>query len=186
MYGAMDFVNRIIPAAEQAHKWMFPYYFVNPFETGFAPMDETSSPSVARRGLWTWGHVIYDYRGYLTNMARLKLNELVIWNDFAPLNADEIVAFAHGLGIRIIWGYSWGWDTSIKTDLSDPLALHALEDSVVDTFVRHYAALPGDGIYFPELHRNRRGGTQRADYRRCRGALGQSGLCPHSHPEARP
>ncbi len=49
MYGAMDFVNRIIPAAEQAHKWMFPYYFVNPFETGFAPMDETSSPSVARR-----------------------------------------------------------------------------------------------------------------------------------------
>ena len=148
MYGAMDFVNRIIPAAEQAHKWMFPYYFVNPFETGFAPMDETSSPSVARRGLWTWGHVIYDYRGYLTNMARLKLNELVIWNDFAPLNADEIVAFAHGLGIRIIWGYSWGWDTSIKTDLSDPLALHALEDSVVDTFVRHYAALPGDGIYF--------------------------------------
>lgn len=63
MYGAMDFVNRIIPAAEQAHKWMFPYYFVNPFETGFAPMDETSSPSVARRGLWTWGHVIYDYRG---------------------------------------------------------------------------------------------------------------------------
>lgn len=29
-----------------------------------------------------------------------------------------------------------------------PLALHALEDSVVDTFVRHYAALPGDGIYF--------------------------------------
>ena len=89
MYGAMDFVNRIIPAAEQARQsWMFPYYFVNPFETGFAPMDETSSPSVARRGLWTWGHVIYDYRGYLTNMARLKLNELVIWNDFAPLNAD--------------------------------------------------------------------------------------------------
>lgn len=55
MYGAMDFVNRIIPAAEQAHKWMFPYYFVNPFETGFAPMDETSSPSVARRGLWARG-----------------------------------------------------------------------------------------------------------------------------------
>lgn len=49
------FRQSLIPAAEQAHKWMFPYYFVNPFETGFAPMDETSSPSVARRGLWTWG-----------------------------------------------------------------------------------------------------------------------------------
>lgn len=82
MYGAMDFVNRIIPAANRHTSGCFRITSSIPFETGFAPMDETSSPSVARRGLWTWGHVIYDYRGYLTNMARLKLNELVIWNDF--------------------------------------------------------------------------------------------------------
>lgn len=82
-------------------------------------------------------------------MARLKLNELVIWNDFAPLNADEIVAFAHGLGIRIIWGYSLGMGSPASKRIY-PIRLpsFALEDSVVDTFVRHYAALPGDGIYF--------------------------------------
>ena len=111
LYGVSDFVNVWLPELEQAHVWMKPYYFVNPFAQGFPERRVCSRPDVLRRGLWTWGHVIYDYRGYLENMAHLKLNEVVIWNDFAPLNAADIVAYAHELGIRVIWGYSWGWDT---------------------------------------------------------------------------
>ena len=46
---------------------------------------------------------MYDYRGFFENMARLKLNEIIIWNDYAPTNGREIVAYAHSLGIRVIW-----------------------------------------------------------------------------------
>ena len=53
-------------------------------------MDCVHAPQVRRRGLWTWGYVIYDYRRYLANMARLKLHEIVIWNDYAPLNLSLI------------------------------------------------------------------------------------------------
>ena len=84
----------------------------------------------------------------LANMARLKLNEIVIWNDYAPLNAAEVVACAHDLGIRVIWGYAWGWDTKIDVHLSDETLLARLADEAVERFEREYAALPGDGIYF--------------------------------------
>lgn len=148
LYGVSDFVNLVVPKAEQAHTWMKPYYFRNPFEEGFENMDCVHAPQVCRRGLWTWGYVIYDYRRYLANMARLKLNEIVIWNDYAPLNAAEVVACAHALGIRVIWGYAWGWDTKIDVHLSDETLLARLADEAVERFEREYAALPGDGIYF--------------------------------------
>ena len=148
LYGVSDFVNLVVPKAEQAHTWMKPYYFRNPFEEGFENMDCVHAPQVRRRGLWTWGYVIYDYRRYLANMARLKLNEIVIWNDYAPLNAAEVVACAHDLGIRVIWGYAWGWDTKIDVHLSDETLLARLADEAVERFEREYAALPGDGIYF--------------------------------------
>lgn len=148
LYGVSDFVNIHLPDAARSHTWMNPYYFVNPLITGFSPRVIRSSPKVKRRGLWTWGYVIYDYRGYLQNMARLKLNEIVIWNDFVPLNAEEIVSYAHSLGIRVIWGYAWGWDNHFDIDLSDTAMLNRLSDQAVECFKRDYLHLPGDGIYF--------------------------------------
>ena len=50
----------------------------------------SAAPALENRGLWTWGYVIYDYRRYLDNMARLKLNMLVVWNDCAPRNEPYI------------------------------------------------------------------------------------------------
>src|SRR5699024_763285 len=133
-YGVSDFVNLLVPEAEQTHTWMKPYYFRNPFQEGFEDIDGVYAPKVRRRGLWTWGYVIYDYRRYLANMARLKLNDLVIWMDFAPLNAAEVVACAHQLGIRVIWGYAWGWDTSINVCLSDEALLSRLANEAVERF----------------------------------------------------
>ena len=38
----------------------------------------SETPKVARRGVWTWGYVIHDYRGFLDRMARLRMNTLTI------------------------------------------------------------------------------------------------------------
>ena len=42
-------------------------------------------------------------------MARQGLNQVILWNDFAPLNAEEIVEYAHSFGIEVIWGFALGW-----------------------------------------------------------------------------
>jgi phosphosulfolactate synthase (CoM biosynthesis protein A) len=57
---------------------------------------------VSESGIWTWGHVIYDYRGFLKNMRSLGMNKITIWNDYAPINASEIVEKARKNGIRVI------------------------------------------------------------------------------------
>jgi len=148
MYGLSDFLFEVLPQERQAHTWMKPYYFRNPFRDGFSPWSVEEAPRVTRRGLWTWGHVVYDYQGYLEHMAQLKLNEVVIWNDFAPLNAAEVVDYAHALGIRVVWGYSWGWDCYSLPNLSDPDVRSGILDGIVERFQSEYASLPGDGIYF--------------------------------------
>jgi len=147
LYGAIDFETHFLTALRHTDStYGEGFYFKNPFYAGFPEYDRSFTPSVRNRGLWTWGHVIYDYRRYLENMARLKLNMLIIWNDFAPANAHELVTYAHKLGIRIIWGFSWGWDTDCtKIPLDE---LDELKKSILETYRRDYADLGGDGIYF--------------------------------------
>lgn len=144
MHGCMDFACRYLSQARLSRRTAHPYYF-NPLFTE-APLPQTdyiSAPAIAHRGLWTWGLAIYDWRGYLENMARLRLNEVIIWNDFAPLNGREIVERAHELGIRVIWGYAWGWDTAMRLDVSEEAAAR-----IIDQYERDYAPLGGDGVYF--------------------------------------
>ena len=110
----------------------------------------TEAPAVQDRGIWCWGFVIYDYRRFLDNMARLKMNMLTIWNDCPPLNAREIIEYAHSRGIRLIWGFHWGW--GLKTgDLSSVAFRHEIRDHVVKNFKENYAPLNVDGIYFQTL-----------------------------------
>ena len=155
LYGCMDFVSVYLAQAELAHRSCSPYYFkplfadmdaegVSPYAEEFLPAaDIARAPRIRRRGLWTWGLAIYDYRGYLENMARLKMNEVIIWNDFAPVNGREVVEYAHSLGIRVIWGYAWGWDTTMRLDDSEENS-----EKIVAEYERDYAPLGGDGIYF--------------------------------------
>ena len=104
------------------------------------------APKIPVRNIFTWGHPIGDFRAYIDNMARLRFNELIVWNDFVPVNAREIVDYAHEYGIRLVFGYAWGWSRACaKTDLS---CLDALADEVIATYERDYAPLGGDGIYF--------------------------------------
>ncbi len=146
LYAVVDFENDYLVRARNADCHMPVYYFNSLFTDDMPEFDQSYVPSIRTRGLWTWGYVIHDYRGYLDHMVTLKLNQLIIWNDTPPLNAREIIAYAHARGIQIIWGFAWGWDTNcLAANVQD---LSALTRQIIETYERDYAPLGGDGIYF--------------------------------------
>lgn len=145
-YAATEFVDDYLPEARRR-----PYgnpFFKKLFLEPFPVYEHRAVPMVKERGLWTWGHVIYDYRAYLQNMARLKLNKVTVWNDFAPINGGDFVAYAHSLGIRVIWGYSWIWDEKPEEVVTDPEVRQAWKERILNQYTEQYAHLGGDGIYF--------------------------------------
>lgn len=105
---------------------------------------------ISKRGIWTWGHVIYDYRGFFRNMQKLGFNRITIWNDFAPVNAREIIDEAHICGIKVIWGFSWGWKAGCGESVRDisPVKLKKIRNEVIKEFDSQYKDIAGDGIYF--------------------------------------
>lgn len=100
------------------------------------------------RSIFAWGHAINDYRSFILDMARQGLNQLILWNDYAPINARDIVDFAHSYGVEIIWGFAWGWHPGSGNgeDLSDE-GLAKIRNSVVETYKKQWQGV-GDGIYF--------------------------------------
>lgn len=144
LYGCIDFYNKYILKLEYPHDgWRF---VVDPFEKPLPDFEYTSFPSVKNRGIWTWGHVIYDYKKFIDNMVLLKLNCITIWNDFAPINAREIIEYAHDSGIKVFWGYSWGWENGCNHTTLEQLL--ETTDDIVSKYEKEYASLGGDGIYF--------------------------------------
>jgi len=122
------------------------------------------APKVLHRGIWTWGHVIYDYRAFLENMSRWKMNTLICWNDVAPVNAREVVTCAHRLGIDVIWGYTWCWGE--RVDPNDPAQLDYWRERILRAYEQQYLPVGGDGIYFQtftETHDQRIGGRTIAE-----------------------
>jgi hypothetical protein len=117
---------------------------------GLPDMTETFVPAITQRGLWTWGYVIYDYRRYLDNMVRLKLNTLTIWNDCVPVNMAEILEYAHDRGIAVHAGFHWGWGIP-DLDISKAEDRNKICESVLRTWREQYAALPIDGLYFQTI-----------------------------------
>lgn len=146
MYGCADFAEKYLPQAAQAHQHNPDYYyFKNPFEDGFADAVHVSVPSLSERGLWTWGHVIYDYKAYFDNMARLKMNTITIWNDYAPVNEREVYEYAHARGIKVIWGLSLNWDE--KEDISSEKSLEKWAQIALKRCRKMYEKGTVDGVY---------------------------------------
>ena len=144
LYGVLDFYNKYILKFNHPHN---DRYWVNFWEREAIPdFEYASAPSVFERGLWTWGHVIYDYRGYLRNMMKLKMNAVVIWNDFVPVNAKEIVEYAHSCNIKVYWGFAWLWDTNCKLFSLDKL--DGEPEKILRKYENEYANSGCDGIYF--------------------------------------
>ena len=116
------------------------------------PMDECCYSEVSdrkTRSIFTWGHSINDYRAYIDNMARCKLNEVVFWNDHIPINIDEVIEYAHSYGIRVVLGYSWGWrEIGNKAKEITEETIEKLKELIVNTYREKYAPVNCDGIYF--------------------------------------
>ena len=157
LYGCVDFYNKYILNCEYPES--FHLKCENPFENDLPDFEYSSYPKISNRGIWTWGHVIYDYKGFIDNMVRLKMNSVVIWNDVVPVNAKEMVDYAHEVGIKVIWGYSWFWDTDCKK--IDVQSVYDGIDDILKKYEDEYLPLGGDGIYFQsftEVHTEDIGG----------------------------
>ena len=111
------------------------------------------TPTVAQRGIWTWGYVIHDYRRFFDQMTRLRFNTITIWNDCPPINIHEVIDHAHARGIQVILGMPWGWGTTL--DLTTPEDRAVLKASVLEEYAEKYAPLNHDGIYFQTLTETR-------------------------------
>ena len=146
-YGAVSFIDDYIPEHAPKHNAVRLRQFI--FDEPMPIWSYSESSSNKTRSIFTWGHPINDYRAYIDNMARLKLNQLIIWNDFMPINVAEIIEYAHGYGIEVLFGYSWGWiDGCGKiTDISDK-RLKELKEQIIAEYENNYANIHCDGIYF--------------------------------------
>lgn len=108
--------------------------------------DVAKTPQTRVRSIFTWGHPIDDFRAYVRNMARLRLNRLYIWNNYPVVNAKEIVDYAHSWGIEVFWGFSWGWSTSCRDNWLRDTA--ELSEEILREWREVWRDVPGDGIYF--------------------------------------
>ncbi len=175
LYGAIDFYDRFILPNEYPDDGDL--YRVNFFEKDRLPDFECRSmPSVKARGLWTWGHVIYDYKGYIDHMMMLKMNRVIIWNDFLPVNARDITEYAHTRNIKVIWGFAWLWDTDCARFKMDSIGEES--QKIFEKFEREFGDTEIDGIYFQtftELNQEKIGGVliaeAAADFVNCTAAL---------------
>ena len=144
-YGAADFVDDYLAGAVpvfDAYIHLKNELFLHPLPDYFV----ATAPDFQTRSVFTWGHPINDYRTYIADLARLKLNQLIIWNDFLPVNAEDVVAYAHSFGMEVLWGFAWGWNQ--KCGEADVQNLEALKDSIIEQFNHSYRGRCGDGIYF--------------------------------------
>ena len=144
LYAVRDFEHYVFDAFIKVNS--VGRYCRLPFHDQLPDTTIVASPKIHYRGLWTWGHVIYDWRRYIDNMSHWKMNIVVIWNDFAPINASEIVTYAHERGIKVIWGYTWGWGE--KIDPTSDEELNEWADKVLKRYESEYRETGCDGIYF--------------------------------------
>ena len=109
----------------------------------------SETPAVQERGIWTWGYPIYDYRAFIDNMARLRMNTLIVWNDVLPVNFKDIVEYSEKRAVKVIPGFHWGW--GMELDLSSREVIEKIKKHVVDTYDKEYAGIDHAGIYFQTL-----------------------------------
>ena len=119
------------------------------FDFDLPPDLLASTPGFRARSVFAWGHTLNDYRGYLRDLSRLRMNRLILWNDVVPLNMPDIIQTAHAYGIEVFPGFAWGWIDGCAniTDISQK-RLDKLREDVVRNYEENYSELGCDGIYF--------------------------------------
>jgi hypothetical protein len=140
LYGVMEFNKKLAALARHDKELREAFDALPEFSL-------TQAPLIENRGIWTWGYVIYDYRRFFDNMARLKMNRLTVWNDVPPVNCRSFIQYAHSRGIKVILGFSWGYALA-KLDPANPEHLRLIKDDVLARYENSYQNLGMDGIYF--------------------------------------
>ncbi len=137
-----------LPFPEGIYESIAPEYEVNQGKR-MPAVSRGGKATTKYRSVFTWGHTINDYRKYVKNLSRLKVNQIILWNEFVPINVKEIIDYAHSFGIEVLNGFAWGWSES-RTDMEsvDRNALKELKEKVIEVYEREYAHLGADGIYF--------------------------------------
>ncbi len=153
-YAACDFKTKYVPIAKTQYnfrRWNAPKIF----DVALPEYNYESTPKIGHRGIWTWGHTIYDYRRFIDNMTELKMNTLIIWNDFVPTNVDDVINYAHENYVKVYLGYAWGWDTVMPKELDDRYINGIIENSL-KVHREQYKNIKCDGIYFQTIteHKN--------------------------------
>jgi hypothetical protein len=153
LYGAMDFINLYLGDKvhdRNGYNIVDDRFYTTAFRQKTPAFSRLSAPSIKERGIWCWAHCVYDYRKFFENMLALKLNLAVFWTDYAPINAKEVVDYAHECGIKLIWGYSWGWDveSAVLTDFSSPAQLEIWSEQIIKKYEDEFLSTGCDGIYF--------------------------------------
>lgn len=146
LYAVRDFAHEYVARQQFNH---FNTVYNIPFKLFVDEMPDFThacSPYFPLRGAWTWGHTILDYRRFIEHMSRFKLNCLTLWNDFVPVNAGDIIRYAHDRGIRVIWGYTWCWGEQVDPD--NPEDVQKWQKRVLSTYEAQYRDIGIDGIYF--------------------------------------
>ena len=144
-YAAVWFADDYIPArAPEFGAVRMPQ---NIFDKPLKPAAYGESARFRTRSVFTWGHPLNDYRGYIDDLARLKFNRLILWNDYMPVNIGEVIDYAHARGIEVFCGYAWGWSCSPITDIGDK-RLAAWRKEILREYEENYAKTACDGIYF--------------------------------------
>ena len=141
LYGAVDFNKRLAAITPDDPKEM------RQTLDSFPEFSVEEAPLIENRGIWSWGYVIYDYRRFLDNMARLKMNRLCFWNDVPPINCREVIDYAHARGIKVVLGFSWGYDLS-TLDPTSKADLEVVKQDVLCQIEHYYRHLGMDAIYF--------------------------------------
>lgn len=143
-YGAVDFVDNYLPKAELVRSNL--HFYNEIFDNPLPDYYNASAPKTDKRCIFTWAHPINDFRDYIDNMARLRYNQLIMWNDYLPMNAKEVVDYAHEYEIEVIWGYAWGWSRNCNS--IDLASLDKLTEEIAETYENVYKNSGADGIYF--------------------------------------
>lgn len=147
LYGVSDFCNKVLANNRYTYKHI--KYLKNPFDE-LPTLYKTETPAFDNRAIWTWGHVIYDYRSFIDNMVTLRLNMLVVWNDHLPYNIGDMIEYAHANNVKILLGFAWGWGEE-DTDISAPDFCEKMATHVLKKYEDEYAPLQIDGLYFQSL-----------------------------------
>ena len=162
VYGCIDYYNHYLIKEFYPHD---PDAFFFPFKGWhWNDFEKRSQPAIRDRGVWTWSHVIYDWRGFIDHMVLMKMNTLILWSDFAPVNLKDVVDYAHDNGVRVYFGFAWMWETQCAE--ADVLNADKYIPGILEKYEKEYLPLGGDGIYFQsftELETEEIGGVLIAD-----------------------